>query len=102
MQMQIWLPSYPKTKCDQRDLEDRRYDESKWSSITWNASIRLIAPIRRPKVKPVFPSNSYPNYYALMTGLHPVKSGFIDDEMYDVKYKEKFSDEAKGHNHKHW
>lgn len=25
------------------------------------------------KVKPVFPSNSYPNYYSLMTGLHPVK-----------------------------
>ena len=40
------------------------------------------------KVKPAFPSNSYPNYYALMTGLHPVKNGFVDDEMYDTKYKE--------------
>lgn len=27
------------------------------------------------KVKPAFPSNSYPNYYALVTGLHPVKNG---------------------------
>ena len=54
------------------------------------------------RVKPAFPSNSYPNYYSIMTGLHPIKNGFIDDEMYDTKYKEAFSFPSKGHNHKHW
>ncbi len=32
---------------------------------------------------PIFPSNTFPNYYALATGLYPENNGFIDNTMYD-------------------
>ncbi|MBO6792859.1 MAG: alkaline phosphatase family protein [Balneolaceae bacterium] len=32
---------------------------------------------------PIFPSNTFPNYYALATGLYPENNGFIDNSMYD-------------------
>lgn len=55
----------------------------------------------RPKyVRPAFPANGYPNWYTLATGLAPVRHGFVDDQMYDTKYKERFP--GKGQMHKHW
>lgn len=32
---------------------------------------------------PVFPSKTFPNYYAIATGLYPENSGFIGNNMYD-------------------
>ena len=35
---------------------------------------------------PVFPSNTFPNHYSIVTGLYPAHSGIIDNEMYDPVY----------------
>ena len=32
---------------------------------------------------PIFPSNTFPNYYAIATGLYPENNGFINNSMYD-------------------
>lgn len=40
---------------------------------------------------PVFPSKTFPNYYAIATGLYPENSGFIGNSMYDPKMNLSFS-----------
>lgn len=35
---------------------------------------------------PVYPSNTFPNHYSIVTGLYPAHSGIIDNEMYDPVY----------------
>jgi predicted AlkP superfamily pyrophosphatase or phosphodiesterase len=40
---------------------------------------------------PVFPSKTFPNYYAIATGLYPENSGFIGNTMYDSEMNLSFS-----------
>lgn len=40
---------------------------------------------------PVFPSKTFPNYYAIATGLYPENSGFIGNTMYDPEMNLSFS-----------
>lgn len=37
---------------------------------------------------PVFPSNTFPNHYAIATGLYPENSGFVNNTMYDPEWEE--------------
>lgn len=40
---------------------------------------------------PIFPSKTFPNYYAIATGLYPESSGFIGNSMYDPTMDATFS-----------
>lgn len=40
---------------------------------------------------PIFPSKTFPNYYAIATGLYPENNGFIGNSMYDPLTDEYFS-----------
>lgn len=46
--------------------------------------------VRAPYVAPIFPSNSYPNWYTLVTGLYPESHGFVQNMMYDSVYDDFF------------
>lgn len=37
---------------------------------------------------PVFPSKTFPNHYAIATGLYPENTGFVNNTMYDPKWGE--------------
>jgi alkaline phosphatase D len=39
---------------------------------------------------PVFPSNTFPNHYALVTGLYPSHSGIINNRMFDAQLNAAF------------
>ena len=39
----------------------------------------------------VLPTNTFPNFYSIVTGLYPEQHGIIDNQMYDTKQKKKFS-----------
>jgi predicted AlkP superfamily pyrophosphatase or phosphodiesterase len=39
---------------------------------------------------PVYPSNTFPNHYAIVTGLYPAHHGIINNEMFDPKLGEYF------------
>ena len=39
---------------------------------------------------PVYPSNTFPNHYSLVTGLYPEHHGIINNDMYDPRTKEEF------------
>jgi predicted AlkP superfamily pyrophosphatase or phosphodiesterase len=39
---------------------------------------------------PVYPSNTFPNHYAIATGLYPAHHGIINNEMFDPKLGEYF------------
>lgn len=39
---------------------------------------------------PVFPSNTFPNHYAIATGLYPSHSGIVNNHMFDPTLGEKF------------
>ncbi|MDR9419746.1 ectonucleotide pyrophosphatase/phosphodiesterase [Gracilimonas sp.] len=40
---------------------------------------------------PVFPSKTFPNYYAMATGLYPENNGFVGNNMYDPEMDARFS-----------
>jgi predicted AlkP superfamily pyrophosphatase or phosphodiesterase len=40
---------------------------------------------------PVFPSQTFPNHYAIVTGLYPDHSGIISNTMYDPKFDKRYS-----------
>jgi len=40
---------------------------------------------------PIFPSKTFPNYYAIATGLYPENNGFVGNSMYDPKMDARFS-----------
>lgn len=46
--------------------------------------------VKAEYVTPVFPSNSYPNYYSIVTGLYPESHGFVQNMMYDAEREEFF------------
>lgn len=46
--------------------------------------------VKAKYVKPVFPSNSFPNWYSIATGKYPERHGIINDFMYDTKRKDLF------------
>lgn len=48
-------------------------------------TLRAIASegVRAARMTPVFPSNTFPNHYALVTGLHPERHGIVDNSMRD-------------------
>ncbi|SMO93322.1 ectonucleotide pyrophosphatase/phosphodiesterase [Gracilimonas mengyeensis] len=40
---------------------------------------------------PIFPSKTFPNHYAIATGLYPENSGFVGNNMYDAEMGKSFS-----------
>ncbi len=40
---------------------------------------------------PIFPSKTFPNYYAIATGLYPENNGFVGNSMYDPEVDARFS-----------
>lgn len=53
---------------------------------------------------PVFPSNTFPNHYALVTGLYPSHSGIINNRMFDAQLNAAFvsSQPASSRNSRWW
>src|SRR6202012_3562838 len=37
----------------------------------------------RGEMRPSFPSKTFPNHYAIVTGLRPDRNGIVDNSMYD-------------------
>ncbi|XP_071034470.1 glycerophosphocholine cholinephosphodiesterase ENPP6 isoform X2 [Parasteatoda tepidariorum] len=46
--------------------------------------------VRAPYVTPIFPSNSYPNWYTIVTGLYAENHGFVQNMMYDSYFDDFF------------
>jgi predicted AlkP superfamily pyrophosphatase or phosphodiesterase len=44
--------------------------------------------VRAEGLIPVFPSKTFPNHYAIATGLYPENSGFVNNTMYDPEWDE--------------
>ena len=52
---------------------------------------KLIATgISARELIPVYPSNTFPNHYSIVTGLYPAHHGIINNDMYDSVLKENF------------
>ena len=57
----------------------------------------------KAKVQPIFPSNSYPNWYTILTGLYAEHHGMVNNFMYDKKYNETFlMTISSGSHHSFW
>ncbi|MBS0331726.1 MAG: alkaline phosphatase family protein [Proteobacteria bacterium] len=50
--------------------------------VTPNLSALAAAGVRG-EMRPSFPSKTFPNHYALVTGLRPDRNGIVDNNMYD-------------------
>ncbi|KAL3182003.1 hypothetical protein MRX96_035467 [Rhipicephalus microplus] len=46
--------------------------------------------VKAEYVVPVMPTNSYPNWYSIVTGLYAEEHGFVHNYMYDEKYDDYF------------
>ncbi|XP_022254255.1 ectonucleotide pyrophosphatase/phosphodiesterase family member 6-like [Limulus polyphemus] len=52
---------------------------------------------------PIYPSNSYPNWYSILTGLYAENHGFVENVMYDSERKELFlMSPHPNASHEHW
>lgn len=47
--------------------------------------------VRADVLTPVFPTKTFPNFYALATGLHPSHTGVVDNTMYDPVWDARFT-----------
>ncbi|KFM82403.1 Ectonucleotide pyrophosphatase/phosphodiesterase family member 6, partial [Stegodyphus mimosarum] len=59
--------------------------------------------VKAEYVTPVFPSNSYPNWYTIVTGLYPENHGIVQNYMYDTERDDLFLMALHSNaSHPHW
>ncbi|RWS19548.1 Ectonucleotide pyrophosphatase/phosphodiesterase family member 6-like protein, partial [Leptotrombidium deliense] len=59
--------------------------------------------VKAEYLEPVFPSSTYPNWYAIATGLFPETNGFVANRMYDELRNDFFlMSPHPNASHKHW
>ncbi|XP_056153912.1 venom phosphodiesterase 1 [Lampris incognitus] len=63
---------------------------------TWKSLIPVLDKLRRcgtsaPYMQAAFPSKTFPNHYAIATGLYPESNGLVDNTMYDPVFDASFS-----------
>ncbi len=52
---------------------------------------RLIANgVRAELMEPVYPANTFPNHYTIVTGLYPENHGIVDNNFYDPELEAEF------------
>ncbi len=47
--------------------------------------------VRAERLRPVFPTKTFPNHYTLVTGLYPARHGIVSNAMYDPRTGASFS-----------
>lgn len=70
-------------------------DGFRWDYVSLDKSLKGFPKIaengvRAKYVKPIFPANSYPNWYAIATGLYGESHGMFENYMYDQSRDEVF------------
>ena len=83
-------------------------DGFRWDYVSLDKSLkgfRKIAEngVHAKYVKPIFPANSYPNWYAITTGLYGESHGMIENYMYDKERGDTFlMVPHRNASHNHW
>jgi predicted AlkP superfamily pyrophosphatase or phosphodiesterase len=67
-----------------------RYDYL-YKTDTPNFDQLVATGVKSEGLIPIFPTKTFPNYYAIATGLYPENSGFIGNSMYDSTMQASFS-----------
>ncbi|CAH1773187.1 unnamed protein product, partial [Owenia fusiformis] len=47
--------------------------------------------IRTPYMRPIYPSKTFPNHYSIVTGLYGESHGIVDNSIYDMELRDRFS-----------
>ncbi len=72
-------------------LDGFRWDYcAKYPAETPNLRRLIQTGVTARRLTPVFPSNTFPNHYSIVTGLYPAHHGMINNEMFDAATGEKF------------
>lgn len=72
-------------------LDGFRWDYcDKYPEATPNLRRLIATGVTARRLTPVFPSNTFPNHYSLVTGLYPAHHGLVNNEMFDAATGEKF------------
>ncbi|ACT59912.1 alkaline phosphatase family protein [Hirschia baltica] len=73
-------------------------DGLRWDGVdradTPNIDSLVKRGVRAKGMQPVFPSKTFPNFYALATGLHPENHGFLVNRPYDPVFDETFTNDS--------
>lgn len=70
-------------------LDGFRYDYAE----KYNATHLLNFKVKAEKMIPSFPSKTFPNHYAIATGLYPGNNGLVSNEFYDRSLNSEYSPE---------
>ena len=68
-------------------IDGFRYDYAK----KYNAKNLLNFEVSAKKMLPSFPSKTFPNHYAIVTGLYPGNNGLVSNSFYDPVKKQNYS-----------
>ena len=81
-------------------LDGFRYD---YADLHDAKEIKAIAAqgVRAKGMTPVYPSSTFPNHLSLVTGLHPIDHGIVDNHFYDKVRHDSYS-MGKGHKDSTW
>ncbi len=83
-------------------------DGFRWDYVSLDKSLKGFPKIaangvRAKYVKPIFPANSYPNWYAIVTGLYGESHGMFENFMYDQSRDDFFfMTPHPNASHQHW
>ena len=86
----VCAAAIPKTKLLLLGLDGLRHDFHKLTRNAPNLFKLCQNGVRAERMTPVFPSDSWPNYVSLMTGLYAESHGVIQNGFTDNDLKDKF------------
>uniref|UniRef100_A0AAT9US25 Type I phosphodiesterase / nucleotide pyrophosphatase n=1 Tax=Apapanepox virus TaxID=3049969 RepID=A0AAT9US25_9POXV len=83
-------------------LDGFRYDYlKKWSNYT-PAINELVSHGVSAPMRPVFPTNTFPNLYSIVTGLYPTSHGIVNNEFLDREDDTTFTVQSEETTEKNW
>ncbi|AAR83394.1 CNPV048 alkaline phosphodiesterase-like protein [Canarypox virus] len=83
-------------------LDGFRYDYlKKWSNYTPAINELVLHGVSAP-MRPVFPTNTFPNLYSIVTGLYPTSHGIVNNEFLDREDDIEFTVQSEETSEKDW
>ena len=70
-----------------------------YPAATPNLRALIATGVSARELIPVYPANTFPNHYSIVTGLYPAHHGIINNDMYDSELKATFTYSRPGPNH---
>ncbi|GAU88702.1 hypothetical protein RvY_01345-2 [Ramazzottius varieornatus] len=94
----------PRSYADRPPLLVVSFDGFRADLLQNTHALRMVAEhgLRAPHMRPVYPSNTFPNHYSIVTGLYPESHGIIDNTFSNADFSKTFATYLKSRFEPEW